>query len=86
MSAELDLLDYRRRVGEMYRSVREDGAAFAQFCQQRDSLFKTHPQSALDETQKEAFWISTMPTTHPAPTAPVGSARCHRRRINWRFR
>jgi uncharacterized protein len=55
MSDYLDLLDYRRRVGEMYRRVRENGAAYEQFRQQRDSLFKTHPQSALDAEQKAVF-------------------------------
>jgi uncharacterized protein (DUF1684 family) len=54
----LDLLDYRRRVTEMYRAVREGNgspAACAHFRQQRDDLFRTHPQSALDEEQKRTF-------------------------------
>ena len=55
MSDTLDLLDYRRRVGEMYRAIRENGASYEYFRQQRESLFKTHPQSALDADQKAAF-------------------------------
>jgi uncharacterized protein (DUF1684 family) len=54
----LDLLDYRRRVTEMYRAVREGNGraeACAAFRRQRDELFRTHPQSALDEAQKAAF-------------------------------
>jgi len=54
----LDLLDYRRRVFEMYRAVREGGsdpAVCAQFRRRRDELFQTHRQSALDAAQKAAF-------------------------------
>jgi hypothetical protein len=54
----LDLLDYRRRVFELYRAVREaNGApeAGSAFRQARDELFRTHPQSALDVTQQAAF-------------------------------
>ncbi len=53
----LDLLDYRRRVFEIYRTVREQGSAqaHAYFRRERDMLFRTHPQSALDDEQKAAF-------------------------------
>ena len=55
----LDLLDYRRRVAEMYRVVREMGTdapeAHAPFRRVRDELFQTHPQSPLDEQQKATF-------------------------------
>ncbi|MBZ0297536.1 MAG: DUF1684 domain-containing protein [Anaerolineae bacterium] len=54
----LDLLDYRRRVAEMYRAVRaanDDSAACITFRHQRDDLFRTHPQSALDAAQRAAF-------------------------------
>jgi len=53
----LDFLDYRRRVTENYRLVREHGSAqaYKQFRRERDTLFHTHPQSALDEAQKAAF-------------------------------
>ena len=46
----LDLLDYRRRVAEMYRLVREQGVdsvdAHARFRRERDELFRLHVQSA----------------------------------------
>jgi uncharacterized protein (DUF1684 family) len=54
----LDLLDYRRRVTEMYRLARaRNGSleACAVFRRQRDELFRSHPQSALDDQQKAAF-------------------------------
>ncbi|MEO8393856.1 MAG: DUF1684 domain-containing protein [Chloroflexota bacterium] len=53
----LDLLDYRRQVAENYRRVRELGSAqaYEQFRRERDTLFRTHSQSALDEEQKAAF-------------------------------
>lgn len=54
----LDLLDYRRRVFEIYRAVRsteDSAAACLHFRQARDVLFRLHPQSALDEIQKKHF-------------------------------
>lgn len=54
----LDLLDYRRRVGELYQTVRDtegDAETWRWFLNQRDWLFQSHPQSALDEEQKRRF-------------------------------
>lgn len=55
----LDLLDYRRRVFELYRQIRELGSdspeAFALFKKTRDDLFANHSQSALDGKQKQSF-------------------------------
>ena len=56
----LDLLDYRRRVSEMYQDVRSlrDGdprAAHKRWRERRDELFRSHPQSALPESAREAF-------------------------------
>lgn len=54
----LDLLDYRRRVGDLYRRIREaesSAAAWADFRRARDDLFRAHPQSPLDAEQKRAF-------------------------------
>jgi uncharacterized protein (DUF1684 family) len=54
----LDLLDYRRRVSDLYHTIRESGdqpGVCAWFRQQRDELFRTHSQSALDAGQKAAF-------------------------------
>jgi uncharacterized protein (DUF1684 family) len=54
----LDLLDYRRRVFEIYRVVREKGddpATWTWWRGQRDDLFRSHSQSALEADQKETF-------------------------------
>ncbi len=54
----LDLLDYRRRMSQLYQTVREangDPTACAAFRSERDDLFHTHSQSALDTAQKAAF-------------------------------
>ena len=54
----LDLLDWRRRVTDMYRAVRAangDPAAWAAFHQAKDEMFRAHPQSALDAGQQAAF-------------------------------
>ena len=55
----LDLLDYRRQVSEMYRTVREQGAGAADPCvdfrRRKDGLFRTHPQTPLDEAQRRTF-------------------------------
>jgi uncharacterized protein (DUF1684 family) len=55
----LDLLDYRRRVAEMYSTVRRLGTesleAFAHFQTARNELFATHLSSALSDEQKATF-------------------------------
>ena len=54
----LDLLDYHRRVSELYAAIRAGGtneSTHAPWRQQRDELFVEHPQSALDSHQKRAF-------------------------------
>ena len=59
MSDYEDLLDYRRRVGDMYARVRSDrldpAARCAEFRRARDELFRSHPQSALAEPEKARF-------------------------------
>jgi uncharacterized protein (DUF1684 family) len=54
----LDLLDYRRRVFALYAIVRAaegDPAAWDWWRRERDDLFGSHPQSALDEDQRADF-------------------------------
>jgi len=56
----LDLLDYRRRVNEMYDAVRslrdrDPRAAHRLWRDRRDELFRSHPQSALPESDRAAF-------------------------------
>jgi uncharacterized protein (DUF1684 family) len=55
----LELADYRRRVARMYAEVRdaagEPQAAWRRYRAEREHLFRTHPQSALDQDQKQRF-------------------------------
>ena len=56
--AELDLLDYRRRVFALYARVRAEAdpaRAFAAWVAERDELFRTHPQSALPPERRGGF-------------------------------
>jgi len=49
----LDLADWRRRVGDLYRLSGPD--ALRRFRQGRDDLFRTHPQSPLDAQARARF-------------------------------
>jgi len=56
----LDLLDYRRRVNQMYQDVRslrdrDPRAAHQLWRERRDELFRSHPQSALPPEKRAAF-------------------------------
>jgi uncharacterized protein (DUF1684 family) len=58
--ALLDLLDYRRRVSELYAEVRsllerDAAAAHRLWRTRRDELFRSHPQSALPEPERASF-------------------------------
>jgi uncharacterized protein len=56
--AELELLDYKRRVFALYQRVREEvdpAAAFALWVAERDQLFAHHPQSALPVEHRAGF-------------------------------
>ena len=73
MSDYLDLYDYRRRVGSIYRSrnnsimANEDAETVWQhFRKGRDELFASHPQSALDIEQRRSF--KTLPYFPYNPT------------------
>ncbi|MFI5281884.1 MAG: DUF5671 domain-containing protein [Candidatus Dormibacterales bacterium] len=50
----LDLVDWRRRVGDIYRTSGPDAAT--RFRQARDELFRTHPQSPIEAAERESFW------------------------------
>jgi uncharacterized protein len=55
---ELDLLDWRRRVFELYRGIRASSdpeAAWLAWRDERDGLFATHPQSPLDPERRATF-------------------------------
>ncbi|MDP3985039.1 MAG: DUF1684 domain-containing protein [Acidimicrobiia bacterium] len=54
----LDLLDYRRRVQENYRSAREGGPGkepWLAWRRARDELFASHPQTALEPADRQTF-------------------------------
>jgi uncharacterized protein len=51
--ALLDLVDWRRRVGDLYRISGHD--AIVRFRQKRDDLFRSHPQSPVEPDEREAF-------------------------------
>ncbi|HEX9268214.1 MAG TPA: DUF1684 domain-containing protein [Candidatus Limnocylindria bacterium] len=58
--AYLELLDFRRRVADLYADVRalrerDPAAAHARWREGRDALFGTHPQSALPARERERF-------------------------------
>lgn len=51
--AYLDLVDWRRRVGDLYRLTGAD--ALQRFRAGRDELFKTHPQSPIEPEERGSF-------------------------------
>src|SRR5260370_8080878 len=51
--ALLDLVDWRRRVGDLYRIGGPD--ALEKFREGRDRLFKSHPQSPIEAEERAAF-------------------------------
>jgi uncharacterized protein len=62
MSEYLDLYDYRCRNADLYRERKQAYAAggddetiLKRFREGKDALFKHHPQSALDEAQRDHF-------------------------------
>ena len=54
-----ELVDYRRRVAEIYARMRNSSldreATWKQFCEERSELFAAHPLSPLTEVQKKQF-------------------------------
>jgi uncharacterized protein (DUF1684 family) len=57
-SAYLELLDWRRRVAEIFAEVRSrpaDADTLQWFRVQKDALFKTHPQSPLPQGERAGF-------------------------------
>jgi len=49
----LDLVDWRRRVGDLYRIGGPD--AVSRFRRGRDELFRTHPQSPIEPDERASF-------------------------------
>ena len=51
--ALLDLVDWRRRVGDLYRITGAD--SHERFRRGRDDLFETHPQSPIEAAERASF-------------------------------
>jgi len=49
----IDLVDWRRRVGDLYRI--DEPRPVEEFRHRRDTLFKSHPQSPIDPDERDAF-------------------------------
>src|SRR6188472_1877828 len=57
-SDELDLLDWKRHIFELYAEIRatdDRPAAWRRWCAVRDELFREHPQSPVGEADRESF-------------------------------
>ena len=57
-SAYLELLDWRRRVSELFADLRQrppDAETLAWFRAQKDALFRDHPQSPIPLPERSAF-------------------------------
>src|SRR5258708_4537723 len=57
-SPYFELLDWRRRVAELFAELRQrppDAETLAWFRQQKDRLFKEHPQSPIPESERPNF-------------------------------
>jgi uncharacterized protein (DUF1684 family) len=57
-SDELDLLDWKRRIFELYaefRATEDRDAAWRRWCAVRDEMFRDHPQSPVGEVDREEF-------------------------------
>jgi uncharacterized protein (DUF1684 family) len=58
MSQHLELLDWRRRVAELFVEMRQrppDAATLIWFRRQKDELFLRHPQSPIPPAERPAF-------------------------------
>jgi uncharacterized protein len=60
----LDLVDWRRRVGDLYRI--SGPSAISEFRRRRDDLFKSHPQSPIEPEERTAFSALTYFAPDPA--------------------
>ena len=58
MSTSLELLDWRRRVAELFAELRRrpaDSVTLSWFRAEKDTLFKQHPQSPIPADEREHF-------------------------------
>jgi len=57
-TVSLELWDYRRRMHEIYRNVRlgtDPAMAWARWREERDELFRTHPESPIPASDRAGF-------------------------------
>lgn len=74
----LQLLDYRRRVAELYRDLRTSPAdrdAWQRWRDGRDELFATHPCSPIPADRRDGF--TGMPFHPYDPAAHLGAVAVH---------
>jgi uncharacterized protein (DUF1684 family) len=65
----LDLLDWRRRVAELYEQVRANrdrAAAHEQWRQGRDNLLRSHPESPIPQAERSHFRGATVAEYDPS--------------------
>src|SRR5579862_4083570 len=80
MSAELELIDWRRRVGELYAAVRDQDdpqRGHTLWRDGRDELFRSHPQSPLppgDPLRRSGvpYWPYDLRFRFDVPLEPAG--------------
>ena len=56
--SELDLLDWKRRIFALYRDIRASidvASAWNEWRRTRDAMFRSHPQSPISTSDREAF-------------------------------
>ena len=86
----LDLLDWKRRIFELYAEIRaasDPEAAWSRWCEVRDELFASHPQTPLAAGAREGFRglryfpydpalrvLADVEPTEPEPREIAGSA------------
>jgi uncharacterized protein (DUF1684 family) len=62
----LDLADWRRQISDLYSAVRAEAvidpeAAWRRWCETREELFRTHPQSPVPAESRAAFRAAHWP-------------------------
>lgn len=77
---ELDLLDWRRSVFDLYAEIRaapDTHAVWRLWREERDRLFRTHPQSPIPATGRRSFrGVATSSTSRPAVLPHTSRRSC----------
>jgi uncharacterized protein len=78
VTPDLDLLDWRRRVADLYGEVRRRGPSettWRWWRGERDELFATHPSSPIPSTQRATF--TGLPVFPYEPRLRLGALEVH---------